>query len=135
MALGIPLNDADRWDWLNRLRDQASSAAEGAPAVFIACSALKESYRDVFRDIEHAGVGARHVHFIYLQVDPNELTERVKRRKGHYMKTFMVKSQLECLEKPQSRERDIFTVEVAGGTTNVSKLATELVSGIMEERS
>jgi gluconokinase len=132
MAKGIPLTDADRWDWLNRLRKQASLLIEeGASAVFLACSALKESYRDVFRDIELAGVGAVDVYFIFLRVDPHDLIERVEARKDHYMKAPMVKSQLDCLEQPQNRERDIQTVQVAGGISNVCISAAEILRGIM----
>src|SRR5262245_19125933 len=47
MARGEPLNDADRWPWLDRLRaivDGALADAEGSGLV-LACSALKASYR------------------------------------------------------------------------------------------
>jgi gluconokinase len=132
MAKGIPLTDDDRWTWLNRLRKRASQLVEeGASAVFLACSALKESYRDVFREIELDGVGYVDVHFIYLRVDPQELMARVRARKNHYMKASMVKSQLECIEQPRSRERDVQMVQVTGRISDVCLLGTEIVEAIM----
>jgi gluconokinase len=132
MTKGIPLTDDDRWSWLNRLRNRASQLVEeGATAVFLACSALKESYRDVFRHIELAGVGDVDVHFIYLRVDPQELMMRVRGRKNHYMKASMVKSQLECVEQPRSRERDVQMVQVTGRISDVCMLGTEIVESIM----
>jgi gluconokinase len=132
MAKGMPLTDDDRWTWLHRLRNRASQLIEeGAGAVFLACSALKERYRDVFRDIGLAGVDNVDVHFIYLRVDPHELMARVRERKNHYMKASMVKSQLECVEQPHSRERDIQMIQVAGRISDVCMLGTEVVEAIM----
>jgi gluconokinase len=133
MAKGIPLTDDDRWIWLTRLRTQASQLIEeGAPAVFLACSALKESYRDALRDIELDGIDGVDVHFIYQRVNPNELMARVRARKNHYMKASMVKSQLECIEQPKSRERDIHTVQVSGCISDVCLAAIEIVEAVME---
>lgn len=50
MHSGQPLEDADRWDWLVRLREAAvQSLREGSPGVVLTCSALKRKYRDVLR--------------------------------------------------------------------------------------
>ncbi|PBP15520.1 glucokinase [Diplocarpon rosae] len=51
MSRGIPLTDADRWDWLIRLRTEAMArlASTGAQGVVLTCSALKRKYRDVIR--------------------------------------------------------------------------------------
>jgi gluconokinase len=132
MAKGIPLTDDDRWIWLTRLRKQASQLIEeGEATVFLACSALKEIYRDMFRDIELDGVGNVDVHFIYQRVNPNELMARVRTRKNHYMKEFMVKSQLECIEQPKSRERNIQTMQVAGCISDACLSAIEIVETII----
>jgi carbohydrate kinase (thermoresistant glucokinase family) len=50
MKQGIPLNDEDRTPWLRALRDELKRLlAEGRSAI-LACSALKESYRQLLSD-------------------------------------------------------------------------------------
>jgi len=41
MAAGVPLQDADRWPWLDRLNSLLKKETQAV----IACSALKEAYR------------------------------------------------------------------------------------------
>ena len=48
MKQGIPLEDADRWPWLERLATEIDRWLEAGGAV-LGCSALKESYRQVLR--------------------------------------------------------------------------------------
>lgn len=107
MSRGIPLSDADRWDWLIRLRESAKKAVVAdEPGVVISCSALKRKYRDVLRvlSLERSDVCMK---FVYLHVDPDVLLRRITSRQGHYMKDSMLKSQLEALETPSSTEMDI----------------------------
>ena len=69
MQSNTPLTDTDRWDWLARLREAGVEKLEGnSEGVVIACSALKRSYRDVFRSA--AGRQTRiNVHFVYLHAN------------------------------------------------------------------
>jgi len=139
MAAGIPLNDADRWDWLIVLRDQAlASLDQGARGVVVTCSALKKKYRDVIRlaplyDQEHEVA----VHFIYLRANKETLLARVKARQGHYMKDSMVLSQLNSLEEPDAKERDrlkdVLCVDVSGSMAEVQKLALTVVSKVLAD--
>src|SRR5271155_2724861 len=46
MTKGIPLTDDDRWPWLDRLNAELRTAACNGKQVFLACSALKQKYRD-----------------------------------------------------------------------------------------
>ena len=46
MSDGIPLTDADRWPWLDKV---ARAMREADGQIFCACSALKRSYRDRIR--------------------------------------------------------------------------------------
>ncbi|KAF4978512.1 hypothetical protein F66182_17348, partial [Fusarium sp. NRRL 66182] len=97
MANGIPLTDADRWDWLISLRDAAvdiltkppspetetTAAVDGTTppptGVIMSCSALKLKYRDVIRVAEYYNPSLR-IHFIYLKADEKTLMERVNER-------------------------------------------------------
>src|SRR5512146_761924 len=47
MAAGIPLSDADRRPWLGTLRQAIESWVANNKNVVLACSALKQSYRDL----------------------------------------------------------------------------------------
>jgi gluconokinase len=94
MSHGIPLTDDDREPWLQALHDLlATQEREGKDAV-LACSALKERYRQVLRG------GLRDVRFVYLKGDPAVLQARLDRRKGHFMPRTMLESQLAALEEP-----------------------------------
>jgi gluconokinase len=111
MGSGTPLTDADRWDWLITLRNEAVKQLQKSNTVIVTCSALKRKYRDVIRvaSYEHPTV---QVHFIYLRVDEETLQARVKARVGHYMKEGMVHSQMETLEEPAEDEFDVIKVDV-----------------------
>ena len=91
MRAGIPLTDADRWPWLDRV---AEVLAHGAP-VIIGCSALRRSYRDRLR----AGAGAP-VRFIHLVGSRALIAARMAARTGHYMPTSLLDSQFAALEAP-----------------------------------
>src|ERR1700749_1354913 len=61
MSAGIPLTDDDRWPWLDRLNAELRQAAGRGKPLFLACSALKQSYRD------RLAVGLPQLQFIYLK--------------------------------------------------------------------
>jgi gluconokinase len=94
MMSGIPLSDADRAPWLDELHELiARHINEHKPAV-LACSALKESYRQVLlRDCPGVLV-------VYLKGSFELIWSRMADRPGHYMKPNMLKSQFEALEEP-----------------------------------
>jgi len=105
MTAGIPLSDADREGWLlaigNRIR-QANGADRG---VVVSCSALKRAYRDMIRD------EAGRVRFIFLRGEPQLIAKRLLQRKGHFMPTSLLDSQLSTLEEPTADE-DVWLVDI-----------------------
>ena len=46
MASGIPLSDDDRWGWLEILNRELKRREGIAEPLFLACSALRQAYRD-----------------------------------------------------------------------------------------
>jgi len=94
MAAGTPLTDADRHDWLATLATDFGQWEKAGGAV-VACSALKESYRQTLQ----AGA-ALPISWVLLDGDPAVLRERITGRQGHYMKADMLDSQLATLERP-----------------------------------
>ena len=94
MRRGIPLIDADRVPWLDALnRLIRDVAGEGRNAV-IACSALKQAYRDRLK------AGAADVRFVHLRGDAPLMQRRLEARPEHFMKSGMLASQLDALEEP-----------------------------------
>jgi gluconokinase len=132
MSQGVALTDADRWDWLIQLREEAVLALDaGAAGVILTCSALKRKYRDVIRVARYNDHDVR-VHFIYLRATEALLTARVAARKGHYMKPGMVRSQLQSLEEPSvERERDVHSIDVSGTQSEVREMAVEVFESVM----
>lgn len=96
MARGVPLSDADRAPWLDRVGRAIAGAGPAAPV--IACSALKRAYRDRIRD--HApGVA-----FVELAGAPEVILGRLRSRTHAYMPPELLDSQFETLESLASDE-------------------------------
>jgi len=96
MASGTPLDDSDRAPWLSALHDLISSSLrEDKPGV-LACSSLKERYRQQLLD------GNEGVQIVYLKGSYDLIWSRMSARKDHYMKPHMLKSQFEALEEPSN---------------------------------
>ena len=96
MAQGTPLNDEDRKPWLERLNKLLSEHLERGESVVLACSALKQSYRDLLSSDNDVAK------FIYLKGSYDLILRRMQARENHYMKADMLKSQFETLEEPQN---------------------------------
>jgi gluconokinase len=95
MSRGIPLEDSDRWPWLDRLNEMVRAAEARGENVLLACSALKARYRDrLARD-------CKDVKLVYLKGDFDLIESRLMARKGHYMKAGLLKSQFAALEEPE----------------------------------
>ncbi|KAI1810771.1 thermoresistant gluconokinase [Poronia punctata] len=133
MANGIPLTDADRWDWLTLLREESlRQLASGAEGVVLTCSALKRKYRDVIRVAPYYSHDVQ-LHFIYLHAPEAVLLERVGLRENHYMGANMVRSQFEILEPPTAEETDVISVDVSGPASGVLAQVLEQVTVKMTE--
>ena len=99
---GIPLTDADREPWLDRLRQAIDHWIAESKNVVLACSALKHAYRS------RLCVGPQ-VRFVHLAGSSTLIAERLRTRQGHFAGESILASQLTDLEKP---ERAI-SVEIA----------------------
>jgi gluconokinase len=94
MSQGIPLNDEDRAGWLAALADLIRSSLQKGESGVLACSALKQRYRDQLR------VDDKQVKFVYLKGSYELIKARMLARPGHYMKPGMLDSQFATLEEP-----------------------------------
>ncbi len=94
MSSGIPLTDEDRAGWLQVLNRELNARLATGESVVLACSALKQRYRDALE------LGLPKVSWLYLRGDRETILERVAQRKDHFMPTTLVDSQLAALEDP-----------------------------------
>lgn len=101
MAAGIPLTDADRVPWLNRLQRLIADLLLQDETAVLACSALKKSYRDQLRQ------NSDQVLLVYLKASPELIGRRLQDRSDHYMKAGMLASQFTALEEPTPQEAAI----------------------------
>ena len=100
MAAGVPLTDDNRRGWLLRIADRLHDARRARIGLVVSCSALKRSYRDLFRSS-----GCADAQFVYLAGSRELLAERLAKRRGHFMPASLLESQLTTLEEPAPDER------------------------------
>jgi gluconokinase len=95
MRSGIALEDADRWPWLDRMNAMIRQKEARGESVLLACSALKQIYRD------RLAKGTAEVCWVYLKGSFELIRQRLEARKGHYMKAGLLESQFAALEEPR----------------------------------
>ena len=93
MKHGIPLTDADREPWLKALHDKIVEWTAEKRNVVLACSALRQSYREELR-------ANPDVKFVYLKGSYELFSQRVLARRGHFAKQDLLASQFATLEEP-----------------------------------
>ena len=100
MAAGVPLEDADRWPWLDALNRRLHHEQDA----IVACSALKEAYR------QRLLAGIRAACVVHLRGTKALIAARVAARKHRYMPASLLDSQFATLEPP----RAAIAVDVTG---------------------
>jgi gluconokinase len=117
MASGIALTDSDRAPWLASIRDLIVTSLARKINVVLACSALKQSYRD------EIAVDPERVKIVYLKGSHQLIGARIADRKFHFMSKDLLDSQFDTLEEPH----DAIVVDVAAAPDAiVEKIRTQL---------
>jgi gluconokinase len=98
---GIALTDADRAPWLLSLRQAIEKWNSQGKNAVLACSALKQSYRD---ELLITG----QTKFVYLKGSYELIAQRLRQRHGHFASETILASQFAALEEPD----DAITVEI-----------------------
>lgn len=114
---GLGLTDEDRVPWLRDLRAAMVGWIADARNVVLACSALKESYRQQLM----VGPGVR---LVYLQGTREVIAERLRARHGHFAGEQLLASQLAILEEP----RDAVVVSVDGHSEEIATALREMLA-------
>ncbi|HEY4843001.1 MAG TPA: gluconokinase, GntK/IdnK-type [Terriglobales bacterium] len=96
MAAAIPLTDADRLPWLTALNERMMQYRQREQSAILACSALKEKYREVLA----RGFSKDEMVFVYLHASAALIKERVAERYHPFMSAALLDSQLAALEVP-----------------------------------
>jgi gluconokinase len=96
MAAGHPLTDEDREPWLETLNKLMRGWYEAGTNGVLACSALKQKYRDTLA----AGMPEGAIHFVWLDASQELIAERLSERHHEFMNPNLLKSQFETLEPP-----------------------------------
>jgi gluconokinase len=119
MRSGRALTDEDRWPWLQRLRDEISRSIAARANAVLACSALKQKYRDVLRVNSD-------VKFVFLRGEYALVAEQLRHRHGHFLNPDLLRSQFADLEEPEPDE-NVLTIEL-GATPQriVDQIKTKL---------
>ena len=122
MRNGVALTDADRWPWLDRLNALLREQQAAGRSAILACSALKQAYRDRLAD------GLGNLIWIHLKGDFELIEGRLNARRGHYMPPSLLRSQFATLEEP----RDAITVDV---TPVPDDIARDLAERLIQPRN
>jgi gluconokinase len=101
MHSGHPLDDSDRWPWLESIAVWIDTWRAAGSSGVITCSALKRSYRGFLTR------GRPEVRIVYLQGDTALIAKRLAARHGHFMPSDLLASQFAALEEPGPEEHAI----------------------------
>jgi gluconokinase len=114
---GRPLTEDDRWPWLDGLVGIVLHHDEER-SLIIACSALKEAYRQ--------RLGRDRFSLVYLKGSEVEIAPRLENRRGHFMPADLLASQFADLEEPE----DALTVSISCSPDRIVRRIIEGVSGL-----
>jgi gluconokinase len=114
MKNGFALTDADRLPWLSIIKEKISEKIKNQESFILSCSALKVSYRNILRE-------AGNIKFLFLKVDEKEVSKRLENRKGHFMPSSLLHSQMETLEIPSIKEKDVIIIDASKQPQDVLK--------------
>lgn len=124
MQAGIALTDEDRWPWLDRIGAQLADATQWPQGVVAACSALRRAYRDRIR------AAAPGVRFIFLDGPVSLIESRMVTRRGHFMPSQLLESQLQTLERPGIDECDTVRLDIVSQADEVVARAVQALRAL-----
>jgi len=123
MRAGVPLKDEDRQPWLERLGGVIEKSLAANENAVLACSALKQKYRDLLRVNSY-------VKFVFLHGSRRPIAEQLKHRHRHFMNPKLLESQFADLEKPAPSE-NVLTLEL--GESPLELVVEKIKSSLREQ--
>jgi poly(A) polymerase len=116
MRRGIPLDDADRRLWLERIARLIDGWRVAGTHGVVTCSALKRVYRETLT------AGHADVRFVYLKGSRSTIAGRLSRRSNHYMPPELLDSQFATLEEPGGDEPGV-AVDIGASPDSIADSA------------
>jgi carbohydrate kinase (thermoresistant glucokinase family) len=110
MRAGRALEDDDRIGWLTILARRINDRLDTDKPLVLACSALKQTYRDLL------GIDQRRVISVYLKGSFELLQERLSSRSHEYMNDNLLISQMSTMEEPT----DGLIVDISGSPEEIT---------------
>jgi gluconokinase len=120
MSQGIPLEDEDRWPWLQEIQEWMSGQAKAGCSTVLTCSALKKSYRRLLSEADGRVI------FLHLDGGAEIIGQRMQGREGHFMPPTLLPSQLATLEPLSEEELDAGSIRL-----DISRSPEELVTAVV----
>lgn len=118
MQAAIPLEDSDnRIPWLQTIADAFAKWLKENQNIIMACSALKESYRQLLL------IDRENIKFIYLKGSFKLIQKRLKKRENHFMSERLLKNQFDVFEEPYG----IPTVDISKQPEEIVQLIAEIL--------
>ncbi len=111
MRQGTPLTDEDRLPWLQILADEMGKCLAQGQSALLACSALKQHYRDILV------AGRDQIRIVHLKGDKELIQQRLARRQHRYMPASLLDSQFAALEAP----RDAIEVDISPDPQTIAR--------------
>lgn len=95
MSQGVPLQDDDRFGWLEAINAVLREYVAVHKGCVLACPAHKESYRRILaKDLPEEPC------WVFLKGDKQTIAPRMQAREDHYMPVSLLDSQLSIMEEP-----------------------------------
>ena len=124
MSRGEALDDEDRWPWLHAIGRSIDDWQRAGEDVVLACSALKERYREIL-------VGDRpDMRIVHLYGSQELISDRMAQRQHHFMPASLVPSQFAALEPPEVGDQVI----AADVTKSPEEIAKEVMAWVGGDR-
>jgi gluconokinase len=110
MSRGVPLDDADRGPWLRAIHDFILHQTKEGQNVVLACSALKQSYREQLQQ-------GMEMKIVFLKGSFDLFYSRLQKRQAHFARETLLASQFASLEEPT----DAMTIDASLAESEIVK--------------
>lgn len=120
MAQGIPLTDAHRAPWVERIKHRLCNGTQPNEAFCLAFSGLKKQHRNRLRDIHLPSL------VLHLQGTKATIQARLNQRENHFMAPSLLDSQFDALELP-TEEPHIYSLAIDAEIPHILSQAIQII--------
>jgi gluconokinase len=121
MRSGVPLTEQDRLPWLMALQAAIQQQQQQHGDAVFAISALRKDHRSRLRG------DTSDVRFVFLDIAPEAVRERLEKRRGHFFNPQLLQSQFATLERPESSSDRSLTVDASA---TPAQIVARIIAGL-----